>query len=540
MTIPVEPLTVIVEPNSGSMVDAQALLVSAAGRVRGDDDFVFFNAPQHRSGAVRVTTTQQRAVVEVDPRRVESAIDRIVVSVSVDHDIRARGTQFRVAIKGRGSELATYCDNWPTGITALMVGEFYRRGDAWKFRAVGQGWDTGLAGLAEHFGVAIDDPGPSHQPEPDRRRAAEHPRNPAPPTPPRGDARPANWYPDTQQPGLLRWWDSRGWTDRTRPNFSGQPSTCPRCGGELKDRLLGGTPICKQCRGPISQVMDEWVSRARDVLDAHGPHGPDWDDLWARLRFEMISEEVGYSALRKVALRYLERVVAFAFADGAIEQSELDHFTRAVAALHIPPGKQIDELCGRMQRGRMLTRLRDGDLPRATAHSVHLDSDELLHLQAPVRRVRQRANGPRVDEGQLLVTNKKLRFVGPTSGTEVAWSKVTSVSIERNSVIVAATTAAGGGVYTAHDPEYVAAVLEGTLRVSKRLVLVPGMRDTRSIPQHVRNAVWQRDGARCTQCGASEYLEFDHVIPFSRGGATSVNNLQILCRACNQAKGARL
>ncbi|HLS79237.1 MAG TPA: HNH endonuclease [Nocardia sp.] len=60
------------------------------------------------------------------------------------------------------------------------------------------------------------------------------------------------------------------------------------------------------------------------------------------------------------------------------------------------------------------------------------------------------------------------------------------------------------------------------------------------MPQHVRAEVFQRDGGKCGQCGAANYLEFDHIIPLSRGGATSVNNLQSLCRQCNLEKGARL
>lgn len=83
-------------------------------------------------------------------------------------------------------------------------------------------------------------------------------------------------------------------------------------------------------------------------------------------------------------------------------------------------------------------------------------------------------------------------------------------------------------------------MLEGALRVAKRLVLPPGERDSRSIPADVKSLVWQRDNGRCVECSATQYLEFDHIIPWSRGGATSFDNLQILCRGCNQAKGARL
>lgn len=57
------------------------------------------------------------------------------------------------------------------------------------------------------------------------------------------------------------------------------------------------------------------------------------------------------------------------------------------------------------------------------------------------------------------------------------------------------------------------------------------------IPADVRHFVWRRDDGRCVRCGAEEDLQFDHVIPYSRGGANSVENIQILCGSCNREKG---
>ncbi len=57
------------------------------------------------------------------------------------------------------------------------------------------------------------------------------------------------------------------------------------------------------------------------------------------------------------------------------------------------------------------------------------------------------------------------------------------------------------------------------------------------LPDEVRAAVWRRDEGRCVRCGSEQELQFDHVIPFSRGGGNVTENIQILCGPCNRAKG---
>ncbi len=60
------------------------------------------------------------------------------------------------------------------------------------------------------------------------------------------------------------------------------------------------------------------------------------------------------------------------------------------------------------------------------------------------------------------------------------------------------------------------------------------------IPEAVRTEVWRRDCGRCVNCESCEQLEFDHIIPVSRGGATAARNLQLLCKQCNLRKASRI
>ncbi|MFD3911786.1 TerD family protein [Streptomyces sp. NPDC058603] len=161
-------------------VDASALLL-VSGKVRSDADFVFYNQPAHTSGAVRhegkktgpdgVTDT-----LAVDLARVEPAVERIVVAASADGGSfgRVPGLRVRVLDAASGTEIARYESQDATVETAFLLGELYRRQGSWKFRAVGQGYGSGLAGLATDFGISVDEPAPRTAP------AAPAPVRPAP------------------------------------------------------------------------------------------------------------------------------------------------------------------------------------------------------------------------------------------------------------------------------------------------------------------------------------------------------------------------
>ena len=63
---------------------------------------------------------------------------------------------------------------------------------------------------------------------------------------------------------------------------------------------------------------------------------------------------------------------------------------------------------------------------------------------------------------------------------------------------------------------------------------------SRTIPSAVKRKVWARDEGRCVLCGANDDLHFDHEIPFSKGGASTIENVRVLCASCNLRKGARI
>lgn len=145
--------------------DASALLLGPGGRVRDDGDFVFYNQPRHASGAVRHLGKQRDGAattdtVEVDLRALEPEIERVVLCASADGGTFGglSGLTLRLLDAGTQQEIARF-EMEATTETAFIGGELYLRGGQWKFRAVGQGYASGLAGLATDFGISVESDG---------------------------------------------------------------------------------------------------------------------------------------------------------------------------------------------------------------------------------------------------------------------------------------------------------------------------------------------------------------------------------------------
>lgn len=187
----------------GPDVDASALLLGPNGKVRSDTDFVFYNQPRHPSGLVRHLPKQQLAggeiadTVEVELAKLPADVDRVVLAGSSEGGSFRAVSGLRVLIHdaaaGDGAPaLAEFALTDTDEVTALLAGELYRRAGAWKFRAVGQGYASGLIGLATDFGITVEDEGAV---------PAEGPAAPAAPVDPRSTPAP---YPAARpEPGTF-------------------------------------------------------------------------------------------------------------------------------------------------------------------------------------------------------------------------------------------------------------------------------------------------------------------------------------------------
>ncbi len=144
--------------------DCSALLCTAAGRVRSDADFVFYNQPSSPDGAV-VHTGKSLAAgglvsdeLLLDLAALPAEVTNVVLVASVYAGTFADLLPVRIAITGHSAaDPVRYVIADVTTETALLFAELYRRGDGWRLRAVGQGYTDGLAGLARDFGIMVED-----------------------------------------------------------------------------------------------------------------------------------------------------------------------------------------------------------------------------------------------------------------------------------------------------------------------------------------------------------------------------------------------
>ncbi|MCQ4044627.1 TerD family protein [Streptantibioticus rubrisoli] len=151
-------------------LDASALLTNAAGRVLTDQHFVFYNNLKSPDGSVEHTGDNLTGegegddeVINVDLAQVPHEVDRIVFPVSIyDAEDRqqsfgqVRNAYIRVVNRADNRELARYdLTEDASTETAMVFGELYRNNGEWKFRAIGQGYASGLRGIAQDFGVNV-------------------------------------------------------------------------------------------------------------------------------------------------------------------------------------------------------------------------------------------------------------------------------------------------------------------------------------------------------------------------------------------------
>lgn len=154
----------------GFDLDASIFMLNESGRVRSDNDFIFFNNKKSTDGSVEHLGDNRTGagegddeVIRVDIMKVPADVQKIVFAVSI-YEAETRRQNFgmissafiRVLNNATRNEITKYDLSEDASVeTAMIFGELYRHNDEWKFRAVGQGFSGGFAALVASYGVNI-------------------------------------------------------------------------------------------------------------------------------------------------------------------------------------------------------------------------------------------------------------------------------------------------------------------------------------------------------------------------------------------------
>ncbi|MFJ9976252.1 TerD family protein [Streptomyces cyaneofuscatus] len=158
---PLWHITAAWEPQEAAEIDVVAFVLDEDEQVTFDEDFVFYGAPENPAGTVRLLTDgPAEQTIAVDLASLPPASRRVAVAAAIDGEATFGdvGAVQVTAVPGTGAApLARATLDAATTERTLLLAEFYRRGPVWRFRAVGQGYDDGLANLARGYGVDIAD-----------------------------------------------------------------------------------------------------------------------------------------------------------------------------------------------------------------------------------------------------------------------------------------------------------------------------------------------------------------------------------------------
>lgn len=355
-------------------------------------------------------------------------------------------------------------------------------------------------------------------------------------------------------------------------DLSGDTSLEPAHASPSVEKGPNGRPVCRRCGKEATLLNSVTFNRstgycarcAQETREAYmsaylywcpngiiSPDALQWlSDYAAELGLDL-SKAVGL--IRKDAIASLRGMLARARDDASIALSEADYanlpLTLEILGTNFMASNRIKsqanalrpEMQRRVYTAWRIQQIHSGNLPVVQINHIYLESDEVCHLAASAQFLKVRQNSSVWVPGELIATNKKLLFRSNAGGTEIQWKNVLNVQFSNTGISLELSTKSGHGFYAVGEPLIVAALLTVLTRMWKRqVVFAKASSASRHIPQEVRTAVWQRDGGACVQCGDTDYLEFDHIIPHSKGGANTVNNVQLLCRKCNRDKSDRI
>ncbi|SRR5260221_7857932 len=202
-----------------------------------------------------------------------------------------------------------------------------------------------------------------------------------------------------------------------------------------------------------------------------------------------------------------------------------------------------DPVISRLRYLRNLSEIKWGNVAPIRVN-MHLYTDEKGHFEWPATYYKQNKT-VKIIPGKMIGTNRKLYFIsdaGMGSNT-IEWNNVSNVAILEPTIIsIEVTKGSGGGAYRVPDALAAKITIDTLVMIWKRYIIAQREQSTQGdVPDHIKAEVYKRDQGICRNCKYPDpYIEYDHITPKSKGGPTTLENIQLLCRGCNRRKGNKL
>lgn len=318
-------------------------------------------------------------------------------------------------------------------------------------------------------------------------------------------------------------------------------AVCNRC---RKDSGLFGsynrqTSRCGKCESEVQQGLARFKATFIQYCGDGVLTDPEWNFLLQLVQRDNISKQEALAFIREDAIKFLERSLVFAASDGEINWQHDINIRHMIAKLEIPP-EASQPILNRLTYLKALGAIRMGSLP-IVQPSVKLEQGEVCHFEIPATFNQQIAyNTVNPVHGTLMATSRKIMFLSQAGPMIIPLGNVTKVSVQAGGILLELGKNAGNFLFTVQDPDYVEAVIDTVVRMSRQdITQTQRGRDNRHISQEIKTAVWERDKGKCVECGSVNFLEIDHIVPLSAGGTSNLSNLQLLCRNCFQKKSVK-
>lgn len=386
---------------------------------------------------------------------------------------------------------------------SIMVAEIYLKNE-WRFSAVGQGFNGGLSALLKHFGVEEEKNEPLASVSINNKKLEDL------------DIK----YSSPQQEKTI---------DK------------PKISTFLKDILLSPFKYGQNKVNEKTEHNEKKLNERKfnDLLNDYLSDGilskEEMNSLESFCKDKKLNLDDCLIQSQYSIERFLHVLLADIVSDNIITEEE-EVTINSVCHFLKPSYRIQEEIKETIKRVKLIEKIRIGDIKPISEHNIITKINELVwYLQTNINLIRELKRESKAYKGSFFITSERLIFISHEHPLEIPLKNILNTEVDGSSFFIVGKKSTYQ--FKLNESDLLEAYVEQALnKFYRKLNIQQTSTKTRTIPQNVKSSVWLRDEGKCIECNAQEYLEFDHIIPFSKGGSNSINNIQLLCRKCNLSK----